>query len=71
MAQPEFPEASKEALDAKLSQTGRSTLRVSAILPITMAIGFFIILMWFKTQGGYKPVILVADDEDGAENQQN
>ncbi len=58
VAQPEFPEESKEELDVKLSQTGRSTLRVSAILPITMAIGFFMMLMWFKSKGGYKPIVL-------------
>jgi len=58
MAQPEFPQENKEALDAKLSQTGRSTLRVSAVLPITMALGFFMMLMWFKAKGGYKPIVL-------------
>ena len=58
MAQPEFPEESKETLRATLSQTGRSTLRVAAWLPISMVIGFALMLLWFKKNGGYKPIIL-------------
>ncbi len=58
MAQPEFSEESRDALDAKLSQTGRSTLRIATILPITMAVGFLMMLMWFKSRGGYKPIVL-------------
>lgn len=59
MEQPEFPAEAKEPLKEKLKNTGRMTLRAATSLPITMAIGFFLILMWFrKTQGGYKPVEL-------------
>ncbi|NQT93756.1 MAG: MFS transporter [Lentisphaerae bacterium] len=61
MAQPEFPADSKEALKERLKNSGRRTLRVASVLPITMAIGFFLILMWFKSHGGYKPVQLVDD----------
>ena len=62
MAQPEFSEESKETLKAILSQTGRSTLRVAAWLPISMVIGFTLMLLWFKKNGGYKPIIL-ADEK--------
>jgi len=58
MEQPEFPEEDKEALRATLAQTGRSTLRVAAWLPISMAIGFALMLLWFNKNGGYKPIIL-------------
>ena len=58
MAQPEFPEEGKEALKATLSQTGRSTLRVATWLPISMVIGFSLMMLWFKKNGGYKPIIL-------------
>jgi hypothetical protein len=58
MAQPEFPEEGKETLKATLSQTGRSTLRVATWLPISMVIGFALMMLWFKKNGGYKPIIL-------------
>jgi len=58
MAQPEFPAEGKEPLEAKLKNTGRKTLRVAAVLPISMAIGFVLLMMWFKSHGGYKPIVL-------------
>ena len=58
MAQPEFPEAGKQPLRGKLKNTGRKTLRVASVLPISMAIGFFMIIMWFRAHGGYKPIHL-------------
>ena len=61
MKQPEFPADAKEVLEAKLKNTGRKTLRVASVLPITMAIGFFLILMWFKAHGGYAPVTLTEE----------
>ena len=57
-AQPEFPEEGKKSLKATLSQTGRSTLRVATWLPISMVIGFALMMLWFKKNGGYKPIIL-------------
>ena len=58
IAQPELSKESKESLKTTLSQTGRSTLRVAAYLPISMLIGFSLMLLWFKKNGGYKPIIL-------------
>ena len=58
MAQPEFPKDGKESLNTILSQTGRNTLRVAAYLPISMLIGFSLMLLWFRKNGGYKPIIL-------------
>ena len=58
MAQPEFPKDSKESLKTILSQTGRSTLRVAAYLPISMLIGFSLMILWFRKNGGYKAIIL-------------
>ena len=65
MAQPEFAAADKEALQAKLKNTGRKTLRVASALPISMAIGFFLIILWFKAHGGYKPISLSEESSDG------
>lgn len=58
LAQPELTKEGKEALDAKLAQSGRRTLRVAAILPIIMAIGYGLMLLWFRSQGGYKKIVL-------------
>ena len=52
------------------NKTSRSVLRVAALLPIIMAVAFILIIFYFKSIGGYKPVVLGAtgqgkkDDED-------
>ncbi len=63
MAQPEFPADAKDALNAELQKTGRKTLRTASVLPIVMAIGFFLFIIWFKAHGGYKPVHLTEHDD--------
>ena len=63
MAQPEFSEDAKLPLEQELKKTGRKTLRVAAALPITMALGFLALLIWFKAHGGYRPVKLVPDGD--------
>lgn len=57
-------EDAKLALKAKIDESARKTIRVAAVLPLSMAIAFGLILIWFKTQGGYKPVSLSADKAD-------
>jgi MFS family permease len=61
MAQPEFPAEATESLQASLKQTGRSTLRVAVWLPISMAIGFALMMFWFRRNGGYKAIVLGKD----------
>ena len=63
VAQPEFPSEQKASLQVKLQETGRSTLRVAAILPALMAIAFALITLHFRSRGGYKPVELGAADQ--------
>ncbi len=58
LAQPELNEEGKKGLDAKFAQSGRRTLRVASILPIVMAIGYGLMLLWFRSQGGYKKIVL-------------
>ena len=64
MDQPEFPEEGKAPLKAEIKNSGRKTLRVASVLPITMALGFLAMMLWFKAHGGYKPVHL-ASASDG------
>jgi hypothetical protein len=60
MAQAEFPADAKASLEAELGQTGRSTLRVAAVLPGVMAVAFLLIVLFYRSRGGYKPVLLSA-----------
>ena len=47
-----------------VDKAGRGALKTTALaFPLVMLICFGLIAMWFKSQGGYKPVVL--DDEDG------
>jgi MFS family permease len=66
LAQPELTAEGKKALDDKLAQSGRRTLRVASILPITMAIGYGLMLLWFRSQGGYKKIVLAEAAPAGA-----
>ena len=52
------------ALKAKIDQSARRTIRVAAALPLTMAIAFGLIILWFRSQGGYKPIELHATDAE-------
>ena len=57
-------EATKE-LEDNIDNSARSTLKVAAILPLIMAIAFILMLIYYKSIGGYKPVILgEAKEED-------
>ncbi len=58
LAQPELTKEGKDALDANFAQTGRKTLRVASVLPISMAIGYLLMLLWLKAHGGYKKIVL-------------
>jgi len=58
LAQPEMTPGAGATLQEELKKTGRSTLKVAAILPAIMALSFLLILLWFRSQGGYRPVIL-------------
>ena len=37
---------------------GRAALRQTALLPTGMAVGFLILLLYYKSQGGYKVIKL-------------
>ena len=64
--------AAVTALQSHLDQNvGRSVLRRAALLPILMAVAFILIIFYYKSIGGYKPVILESgepnkhDDPEG------
>jgi MFS family permease len=57
-------ESQKSDLAGKIDTSARRTLKVAAVLPLTMAIAFGLILLWFKAQGGYQVVRLDRGEAD-------
>ena len=53
----------KTDLRGKIATSARKTLKVAAALPLPMAIAFGLILLWFRSQGGYQLVHLERRDE--------
>ena len=63
--------ADKEALEAALKSTGQSALKVASVLPAIMAVSFLLMIIYYKSIGGYKPVLLGSgesrtDPEEGS-----
>lgn len=64
-------EAAQAELKKELDKTGQSSLKVAAILPLIMAVAFILIIFYYKSIGGYKPVVLESgepnkhDDPEG------
>ncbi len=50
-------------LTKNIQDNGRKVLKVAAALPAVMAIAFLLIILWFKSRGGYKPVELDSSGE--------
>ena len=59
-----LPEEAKEKLEESLKSTSQSSLKVAAVLPLIMAISFLMIIIYYKSIGGYKPVILADEMKD-------
>ena len=57
-------DAAIASLDKDLETTGQSSLKVAAVLPLIMAVAFILMLIYYKSIGGYKPVILGATGQD-------
>jgi MFS family permease len=51
-------EEQRVTLKTEIEDSGRDTLKVAALMPMSMAIAFLLILLWFRSRGGYKPVEL-------------
>ncbi len=51
-------EKQRDELSIKMDNSGRNTLKIAALLPLTMAIFFGILTLYFKSKGGYSPVQL-------------
>jgi len=60
LADESLDDDTKTVLTKQIEQSARKTIKVAAILPTIMAVAFILIIIWFKTQGGYKPIHLEA-----------
>jgi len=59
-------EEQSATLTKEVDKSARKTIKVAVSLPLTMAICFGLMVLWFKARGGYKPVDLFAGHEDDA-----
>ena len=55
-------EEKKEFLNTN-DQSARKTIRTATILPVIMAIAFLLIILYYKSIGGYKPVQLTSEKD--------
>ena len=62
LADESLSETEAASLKAVLDKSARQTIKVAASLPGVMAVAFILIILWYKSQGGYKPVRLNEDD---------
>lgn len=62
LADESLTEEESASLLTILDKSARKTILVAAALPAIMAIAFLLIIFWYKSQGGYKPVQLNEDD---------
>ena len=68
LAQASLSADDKATLEATLVNSGRKTLKVAAILPTIMAIAFLLMIIYYKSQGGYKAVSLSSDEDNDTDN---
>jgi MFS family permease len=55
-----LPAADKAPVDAVLAETRQKSLNHFAVLPMIMAACYLLLFIYFKSQGGYKPVVIGA-----------
>jgi hypothetical protein len=60
----ETPTADQEAISAAGQAGDRKTLRADSVIPATMAVIYLLILLYFKSIGGYKAVSIAETDEE-------
>ncbi len=59
---PALSPAQASELKVQIGENGRNTLKAAAGMPLTMAIAFLLILLWFRSKGGYKAIELAAKE---------
>jgi len=58
LADTSLGEADRAELKDRIDHSARRTLRVAAVLPAIMAVAFGLMLLWFRSRGGYTVVHL-------------
>lgn len=62
---PEMTDERRTVVESTMKETSQKSLKVAAVLPAIMAVAFILIIFWYKSKGGYKPVS-IADEEPEA-----
>lgn len=62
LADKSLSEEESASLLVELDKSARQTIKIAAALPAAMAVAFLLIILWYKSRGGYKPVHLNQDD---------
>ncbi|MFP6617287.1 MAG: hypothetical protein VCB26_12850, partial [Candidatus Hydrogenedentota bacterium] len=45
---------------------GQMALKTTSAVPLALAVGFLLLLLYFRSQGGYKAIELTASENDGS-----
>ena len=56
--------AANEAIGAARAKSNQGALGSMAVFPAVMLIGYILIIMYFKSKGGYKQVHILSDEEE-------
>ncbi len=60
-----FAPEDKKPVDEAGIYGGRMALKCTALVPLVMAIGYLILVLYFRSKGGYKVEVLHGEDPDG------
>ena len=52
---------------ASYNHGSRQALRLTAIVPVLMGVGFLALLLYYRSQGGYKVITLGGDEDEGGD----
>ena len=61
-----LPAAEKAKVNEVRGVAKKSALRTVALFPVSMLVVYIALIGWFRTRGGYKPVVLGADGDGGS-----
>ncbi|HRE81304.1 MAG TPA: hypothetical protein PLN52_09665, partial [Opitutaceae bacterium] len=72
LAKPATALTPQEAVDRPLVEAanmegGRMALKVTAAIPLTMAVFYLLLILYFKAKGGYRPAQIVGSGEGARE----
>jgi hypothetical protein len=61
----ELPQAQQDRVEEIREAAKKNALKTVAIFPAIMFVSYMLLILYYRSQGGYKPKILVSDEEEG------